>query len=142
MGLVWHGMVCYNKYMGISAENGNPLVFYDGNCGICRKIIGKLEPIFLNVAFVPSQDISQYPYLLSQEETHDLINALYLVDVDKQVKYRGFYAFRKLARMKKSTMPIYFLMLLPGVPTIGNLVYKFIAKNRSRLGGSGNSCGL
>ena len=142
MGLVWPEVVCYNKDMGLGAEIGNSLVFYDGNCGICRKIIGKLEPKFMKVAFVPSQDISNYPNLLSQKETQDLINALYLVDVDKQVKYRGFYAFRELAKMKKSTIPIYFLMLMPGVPTIGNLVYKFIAKNRSRLGGSGNSCGL
>jgi predicted DCC family thiol-disulfide oxidoreductase YuxK len=63
----------------------------------------------------------------------DLDLAMWAVDSDGR-SYRGFYAFRLIARRIPLLWWMVPLLYLPGVAPIGVRTYALVARNRSRLG--------
>jgi predicted DCC family thiol-disulfide oxidoreductase YuxK len=123
-----------------SHTQSNHIVFYDAGCGFCNKVVNFMRPRYLNINFTPSNKISNFPGLLSSKEILDLKNYLYLVKLDSRENYKGYYAFQKIAQMKRKTFLIYLIMRVPGVIYLGKIIYKFIAANRSKISGSGSNC--
>ena len=111
------------------------LCYYDGNCGYCGWVVGRLASLdFLGrVAWIPYQSLEESPPGITWE---DLDSAVYLMRGQGRF-YRGFYAFRMLSAVILPLAPILPLLGLPGVRFLGEALYARIARNRCHLfGGS------
>lgn len=56
--------------------------------------------------------------------------------------YTGFEGFRRIAWVLPLVWPILPLLYLPGVSMVGNRAYRWIARNRHRLGCDSDRCEL
>ena len=56
---------------------------------------------------------------------------MYLIDNDKV--YKGYYAFKQIAKRMPLLFLFYIVMLVPGIDFIGDKIYKIIAKYRYKL---------
>ncbi len=110
-------------------------VVYDGLCVFCRRslrVLGALDlrgRLVLHDANAPVEVLRRFPQLA----TADLDQAMYVVDPSGRT-YRGFYAFRRIARALPLLWPLVPLAYLPGAGFAGERVYALIARNRSQLG--------
>jgi predicted DCC family thiol-disulfide oxidoreductase YuxK len=110
-------------------------VVYDGLCLFCirsLKVVRALDlrrRLELHDANARADVLSRFPQLADA----DLDDAMYVVDGRGRV-YRGFYAFRRIARAVPPLWPLLPLAYVPGVPVLGERVYASVARNRSRLG--------
>ena len=44
--------------------------------------------------------------------------------------YKGYYAFKEIARKNPFLFPFYAISLIPGIDFIGTKMYKFVSKHR------------
>lgn len=108
----------------------NPVLIYDGDCGFCKQCIEwGLRNLTAFPAYLPSADPDARQLGLSQAE---LESQVWLVTSKKT--YGGANAVSFLLRLQ----PNFFWrscawVILIALP-ISNLVYRWFAKNRSRLG--------
>ena len=107
---------------------------YDGHCAFCRASRDMLRALDWRgrIAFIDmhSRDTPPDPALLGAVQTH----------VDGET-LSGFRAVRRLLRELPLTMPLWLLLHLPGADWLGERVYRFVARNRYRIGGS-CECGV
>ena len=105
--------------------------YYDGGCGFCRSGVRALSRLDFShrVAWVSYQSLARPPDGLSWA---DLDRAAYLVD-GAGVQHEGFFAFRRLTRILKPLLPLYPLLLLPGMDRLGVALYRRVARNRHRF---------
>lgn len=110
-------------------------VVYDGLCLLCRRSMKALKALDRrhSLAYHDANDrdsvVQRFPVL----EDADLEAAMYAVDRAGRA-YRGFYAFRRIAR----TLPLLWwslpLLYFPGVNVVGERLYESVARNRGRMG--------
>jgi len=127
----------YDEFMKPAANRHPPsasrdcVFYYDGDCGFCRawvRVLAKLD-LLHRVRWVPYQSLPRPPRGLTLA---DLDRAAYLETASGR-RYEGFYAFRQLARQLIPLLPLYPLLLLPGVDRPGVALYRWVASNRRRL---------
>jgi predicted DCC family thiol-disulfide oxidoreductase YuxK len=110
-------------------------VVYDGLCLFCVRTIRMLRPLDVlgRVSFHDANDrqavVGRFPALAEA----DLDDAMYAIDGSGR-RYRGFYAFRRLAWALPAVWWLIPLLYLPGMSFVGERVYGHVARNRSRLG--------
>jgi predicted DCC family thiol-disulfide oxidoreductase YuxK len=110
-------------------------VLFDGQCALCRKSVQLLRSFdwLKRLDYVdvrdPSQADLQNPLVIGAP----LLDQMHVLTPDNSKIYGGFAAFRWMAWR----LPLFFLMApflyLPGVPWLGDRIYKWIARNRFRL---------
>lgn len=121
--------------MNAPPERPKLLVLYDGQCGFCRASAGWLRRQDrrrrLDVQAIPDSgdSLSVRGRTLLRDQ---LLELMHVVDSRGNV-FRGFGAWRRLARETPVLMPVWPFLWLPGVSLAGDLTYRWIARNRSRI---------
>ena len=107
---------------------------FDGNCIVCqstRRTITALDWRH-RVNFVDFHDRdawqSQYPQL----NIKDMMGEIHVIDEDDNV-YTGIYATRRMLRELPLGWPLWLLLHLPGMETLGAALYRFVARRRYRI---------
>ena len=114
---------------------GRHAVVYDGLCLFCIRSLRVVRALDVRhtLRFLDSNDrrgvLAELPMLADA----DLDDAMYVVD-DRGRSYRGFHAFRRIARTSPLLWPFVPLLYLPGVAPLGERVYALVARNRRHLG--------
>lgn len=111
-------------------------VAYDELCVLCNRSVRVLRALdrggrltFHGATLGRGDVFERFPALAGA----DLDDAMWATDESGRA-YRGFYAFRRIARALPLLWPLVPLLHVPGVPWLGERVYALVARNRSRLG--------
>jgi predicted DCC family thiol-disulfide oxidoreductase YuxK len=107
----------------VGARLGRPVqVLYDGDCGLCIRTIAAINSLdwFNRLELVDASTPTTRP------------EAMYSVDERRQ--YRGYFAYRRLARSVPALWPTLLLAYVPGFVQLGERVYERVAANRGRTG--------
>lgn len=109
-------------------------VLYDGQCPLCLKSVLWLKRLdwLHRLRCLDARDPANVPAVEPPLELARMLEEMHLVAPSGQV-YHGFAAFRWMAwRLPALTLLAPFLYL-PGVPTLGQKVYLWVARNRYDL---------
>jgi predicted DCC family thiol-disulfide oxidoreductase YuxK len=113
------------------------LVLYDGNCPLCRKSVKMLQGLdwFSVLSYVNVRDPEQVralpvPVPATPER---LLEEMHLLTPDGGACYHGFGAFRYMAWRLPLLWFLAPFLYLPGMATLGQRVYLWVARNRFRL---------
>jgi predicted DCC family thiol-disulfide oxidoreductase YuxK len=110
-------------------------VVYDGLCRFCVRSIRVVRSLDVlgRVSFHDANEREAVVAALPALADADLDDAMYAIDGGGR-RYRGFYAFRRLTRALPALWWLVPLLYFPGVSFVGERVYGYVARNRSRLG--------
>jgi predicted DCC family thiol-disulfide oxidoreductase YuxK len=117
-----------------------PVVIFDGDCAICTTLAGVIERRLRPPAAVqPWQRLDLAAYGLTDLQC---LEALQYVDADGTV----YAAERAVARLLKASRPwarpAGYVLDLPLVRPVAGVVYRWVARNRSRLPGGTPACAV
>ena len=123
--------------MTISVTPELPVALWDGECGFCRRWIGRWrERTAGRVQFYAYQTVS--PQFLAAHDiaVEDLAAAMHFVDEDGAV-YRGaaavFAALRRSNERRYAALDAAYRRV-PGFSFVADAVYRFIARHRAAAG--------
>lgn len=107
-------------------------ILYDGDCGICKQIAGKLSTTFNKRGFelAPLQEDWVAEKIDVGEE--DLLKDMRLLFTDGTL-HSGANAYRYLMRRIWWAYPIYLLSIIPGLSHLFDWSYRKFADNRHRI---------
>ncbi len=122
--------------MGITLK---PLMIYDGDCGFCRRWIGRWEKITGDaVSYSPYQkEASRFPEIPLEK----FQESVYLLEPDGRVTRGAEAVFRSLSRNPLLKWLPFAYEKIPGVSLLSEALYRWVAANRALLS-KGASCGL
>lgn len=114
---------------------GKAVVLFDGECRYCQKSVRILRGLdwLGRLAFQSGRETDRLPPSAEPLDPQRLIEEMHIVTPDRRRVHVGFGAFRWMAWRLPLTLPIAPLLYLPGVPWLGNRVYRWVAKNRFDL---------
>jgi len=117
-----------------------PVVVFDGDCGICTTLAGVIERRLRPPAAVqPWQRLDLAAYGLTDI---DCIEALQYVDADGRVYAAELAVAQLLKASRPWARPAGVLIGLPGIRSVAGVVYRWVARNRSRLPGGTPACAV
>jgi predicted DCC family thiol-disulfide oxidoreductase YuxK len=111
------------------------VVLYDGLCLLCQKGVRTLRRLdwFGWLAFQDARDREHLPAHEPPLNPDRLLEEMHLLPPDGQHVYHGFGAFRWMAWRLPLLWPLAPFLYLPGVPTIGERLYLWVARHRFQL---------
>src|SRR5262249_58515133 len=111
------------------------VVLYDGACPLCRKSVRLLRGLdwFNVLAFADVRDPEQVPALPVPVAPKRLLEEMHLLSPDGAHVYHGFRAFRWMAWRLPLLWALAPFLYLPGMESLGQRVYLWVARNRFRL---------
>jgi predicted DCC family thiol-disulfide oxidoreductase YuxK len=111
------------------------VVLYDGNCPLCQRSVAVLRRLdwLKRLAYHDANDTAHLPTSPVPLQPTQLLEQMHVVPVRGKQVYAGFYAFRWIAWQLPLLWAIAPMFYLPGVPTLGQKVYLWVAKNRLKL---------
>ncbi len=114
--------------MGTPAARDRTVFYYDGGCGFCRSVVAVLSRIDVRrrVTWTPYQSLETPPDGLTWE---DLERSAHL-ETEQGGLHEGFHAFRRLTLLLPPLWPLAPFLWLPGVPSLGTGLYRWVARNR------------
>lgn len=114
---------------------GKAVVLYDGDCPLCRRSVGVLKRLdWLGaLAYHSARDADRLPPSWVPLDPDRLLEEMHVLTPNRTNAYAGFRAFRWMAWRLPVTIPLAPLLYLPGVPWLGNRVYRWVARNRLKL---------
>lgn len=117
-------------------------VLYDGNCKFCRLQIRILKNLDFkkSLFFLSIHDASVYekfPQLTKEQ----LNKEMYIITKENKI-YSGAEAVKYLSRKLILLWPLALLLHIPFSNGLWRRAYAFVAKNRYRISGCGDSCKL
>lgn len=110
-------------------------ILFDGDCAFCRKSVALLRRFDWGrrLDYVNIRDPHNPLLQVSSIATAPLTEEMHLLTPDGTRLYHGFTAFRWLAWRLPLLWPLAPWLYIPGVPTLGQNLYLWIARNRFRL---------
>lgn len=110
-------------------------VLYDGLCLMCNRARTFVTPFdwLQRITFVDiydAQAVSMLKFPAPAQEV--LLTDMYLIDASGH-EHRGFYAWRKIITLLPLTFLFSPLLYIPGIPTLGEKIYRHIADTRTRV---------
>ena len=110
-------------------------VLYDGQCPLCQKSVALLRRLdWLRVlVYVDVRDPDQLAACDLPVEPRRLLEEMHLITPGGRRVLHGFLAFRWIAWRLPALWLLAPFLYLPGVPTIGQRMYLWVARNRFRL---------
>jgi len=117
------------------SSDGRALVLYDGNCRLCQRSVAILNRLDW-LGRLNCQDARDLDHLPVREPPLDparLLEEMHLVTPDGKRVYHGFAVFRWMAWRLPALWFIAPFLYIPGVPTIGQRIYLWVARNRFQL---------
>jgi predicted DCC family thiol-disulfide oxidoreductase YuxK len=111
------------------------LVLYDGRCALCRKSVALLRRLdWLSVlGFVDVRDPGQTQLLELSVAPERLIEEMHVLTPHNGEVRHGFRAFRWLAWRLPLLWFLVPFLYLPGMASVGQRAYLWIARHRFRL---------
>ena len=111
------------------------VVLFDGDCAFCQRSVRILKSLdwFRRLAMHNAREESNWPTAAEPLSMPKMLEEMHLVTPDRRHTYAGFRAFRWMAWRLPLTWPLAPFLYLPGVPWLGDRVYRWIAKNRYSL---------
>jgi predicted DCC family thiol-disulfide oxidoreductase YuxK len=110
-------------------------ILYDGQCALCCKSVALLRRLdWLNVlTYVNVRDPDQLAACDLPVEPARLLEEMHLLTPGRRQLLHGFHAFRWMAWRLPLLWLLAPLLYLPGVPSLGQRAYLWVARNRFRL---------
>jgi predicted DCC family thiol-disulfide oxidoreductase YuxK len=107
-----------------------PIIAYDNACRFCTSAKVDVEKIDRKkkLNWVGIKNFDNKKYNLNKKE---LLNEMHLID-GKNI-YKGYYAWKQIAKRIPLMYPLYLISLIPGVDFIGKLIYRWVSKHRYNL---------
>ena len=115
--------------------SGKAVVLYDADCPLCQRSVKYVRALdWLNrLAFQNGRDTDHLPPSAVPLDPQRLIEEMHVVTPDRTAAPAGFRAFRWMAWRLPLLLPFAPLLYMPGVPWVGNRVYRWVAQNRLNL---------
>jgi len=107
-------------------------VLYDGQCPFCLKSVAILKRLdwLGRLIYVNAREAGCFAGPGSPLEAARLLEEMHLVAPDGGRVYHGFGAFRWMAWRLPLLWPLAPFLYIPGVPTLGQKLYLWVARNR------------
>lgn len=126
-------------------RSGSIQVLYDGSCPFCRRTVSLLDclDLFERLEFINFRqlDLSQYNRRQSLDlRLGDLEEEMYVVSQGRA--YRGFYGYRVIALALPAFWPLAPWLFLPGITSLGVMVYRYVARNRLKIVKCDSQCAI
>ncbi|CAN5554586.1 DUF393 domain-containing protein [soil metagenome] len=114
---------------------GHGVVLYDGDCAFCQRTIRILRKLDWAqwFHFQNARETEKLPPCATPLEPQRLIEEMHVVPPQRDRSYAGFAAVRWMFWRMPPVAWLTPLLYIPGVPWIGNKVYRWIARNRFKL---------
>ena len=114
---------------------GKAVVLYDGECPLCQKSVGILKRLdwLRRLHYQNCRELDRLPPSPVPLDEQKMLEEMHLVTPRRDAVYHGFAAFRWMAWRLPLLFTFAPLLYLPGVPTLGQRAYRWIAKNRYKL---------
>jgi predicted DCC family thiol-disulfide oxidoreductase YuxK len=111
------------------------VVLFDGDCAFCRKVISILQKLdwFKALRYQNCREPEGIPPNEAGLNEEKMIEEMHLLRPDRKKAYGGYRAVRWIAGRVPVMWPLYPLMFIPGVPFVGNIAYRWVARNRFKL---------
>lgn len=111
------------------------VVLYDGDCAFCQKSVRILKSLdwLHRLKIQDARDTDNWPRTAIPLDLKRMLEEMHVVTPDRRRVYAGFSAFRWIAWRLPATLIIAPLLYLPGIPWLGNRVYRWIARHRYQL---------
>jgi predicted DCC family thiol-disulfide oxidoreductase YuxK len=111
------------------------LVLYDGHCALCRKSVALLQRLdwFKRLGYLDVRDSERLQGVVLPVPPDRLLEEMHLLPQGGQKFYHGFTAFRWMAWQLPLLWPLVPFLYLPGMASLGQRAYLWIARNRFRL---------
>lgn len=143
--LVFFDFTPIRKAIGsrIAMKRGRFRVLYDGVCPLCIRTVRMLSSLdlFTRLEFVDFRriDINEYNHSHMLDLTRkELEQEMYVIVQGKA--YHGFYAYRRIALALPVLWPLAPWLFLPGISSVGELIYGFVARKRLQFVWCGSHC--
>jgi predicted DCC family thiol-disulfide oxidoreductase YuxK len=109
-------------------------VFYDGHCALCRKSVALLKRLdwLKTLSYVDVRDEDQEAVRSLPVSNGKLLEEMHLLTPGSEL-YHGFTAFRWMAWYLPLLWFLVPFLYSPGVSTLGQRLYLWVARNRFRL---------
>jgi predicted DCC family thiol-disulfide oxidoreductase YuxK len=117
------------------SERPKAIVLYDGECPLCQRSVAILKRLdwLGRLRFQDARDREHLPASEVPLDPERLLVEMHLLTPDRKRVYAGFAAFRWIAGRLPLLSAIVPLLYLPGVPWLGQKVYRWVARNRFDL---------
>ena len=111
------------------------VVLFDGGCPLCRRTVRQLRAIdwLGKLHFVDGTDGETRERVAPGLTEAALLVQMYVVD-PRGERYAGFESFLKIGTVVPLLWPFAIVGRLPGIRSMGHLLYRTIAVNRVRRG--------
>jgi len=136
--LVFFDFTLIRKAIGgrLAIKRGRLQVLYDGLCPLCGRTVRLLAcfDLFTRLEFLDFRRIDLIEYNRSHMlnlARKDLEEEMYVIFRGKA--YRGFYGYRRIASALPALWPLAPWLFLPGISSLGALVYGYVARNRLKF---------
>jgi predicted DCC family thiol-disulfide oxidoreductase YuxK len=114
---------------------GKGIVLYDGDCPLCQRSVAVVKMLdwLDRLAYGNARDTDRLPPSAVPLDPQRMLEEMHLVTPGRRRAYAGFRAFRWIAWRLPATWLLAPFLYLPGVPWLGNRIYRWVAKNRFGL---------
>ena len=136
--LVFFDFTPIRKAIGgrLASKRGQLQVLYDGLCPLCCRTVRLLTgfDLFTRLEFLDFRRLDLNDYNRSHRlnlALQDLEEEMYVIF--RGQAYRGFYGYRRIALALPVFWPLAPWLFLPGISSLGALVYGYVARNRLKL---------
>jgi predicted DCC family thiol-disulfide oxidoreductase YuxK len=118
-----------------ATDRSKAIVLYDGDCPLCRRSVAILQRLdwLGRLAYHDARDVAGLPEAAVPLDPQRLLQEMHVLTPDRQTAYVGFRAFRWMAARLPALWPIVPFLYLPGVPWLGQRLYRRVARNRFNL---------
>jgi predicted DCC family thiol-disulfide oxidoreductase YuxK len=110
-------------------------VLYDGECPLCLKSVALLRRLdwLHRLCFVNARARDDLPRIDPPLDSDRLLQEMHLLSPQGRSVYHGFRAFRWMAWRLPPLWLLIPLLYLPGMASLGQRLYLWVARNRFRL---------
>ncbi|HJZ58779.1 MAG TPA: DUF393 domain-containing protein [Gemmataceae bacterium] len=114
---------------------GKAVVLYDGMCPLCQRSVRLLKRLdWLGMLhFQDARDTAHLPPCEQPLEPARLLEQMHLVTPDRKHAHAGYAAVRWMSWRLPLLWPVAPLLYLPGMPRLGDRLYRWVARNRFNL---------
>lgn len=132
----------WKKFNFNKSEKKTLQFYFDAECPLCIRtvIVLKHFDLFRRLEFISVQSSYGNVEALKGYSEDQLLNDIHSVTRTGAVS-KGYETYRKAFTSMIWTLPLAWLMYLPGVSHLGRLVYSYIAENRTNERCTDETCG-
>ena len=118
-----------------SPDDNNRVVLFDGGCPMCRRTVRQLRAVdsLGKLQFVDGTNAEARQHFAPGLSESALLVQMYVVD-PRGRRFAGYEAVLEISSVVPLLWPLWLVGRVPGIRSLGHLVYRTIAANRIRRG--------